>query len=204
MQAGEDRYSRVVGWLKIILPLIALGILSTLFLLSRSTDPDAALPYSEVDVRELAREARIGQPAYSGVTEDGTLVTVAARSARPDPDDEERMLADELTARLETGTGLQTEVVAGSGTVDTRTDTLRLTGAVGISTSTGYRVDTEELDVGLELTWLESTADVRAEGPFGRIAAGGMRLDEGESGDYVLVFNRGVRLVYRPDTEPEN
>ena len=33
-----DRYSQLVGWLKVLLPLLALAILSTLFLLSRAID----------------------------------------------------------------------------------------------------------------------------------------------------------------------
>ena len=37
--AGVDRHTRVVGWLKVALPLLALAILSTLFLLSRPDRP---------------------------------------------------------------------------------------------------------------------------------------------------------------------
>ena len=49
--ARVDRHTRLVGWLKVALPLTALAILSTLFLVARRIDPEAALPYAEVDVR---------------------------------------------------------------------------------------------------------------------------------------------------------
>jgi lipopolysaccharide export system protein LptC len=48
--ARADAHTRVVGWLKVALPLIALALLATLFLLADRIDPDDALPYAEVDV----------------------------------------------------------------------------------------------------------------------------------------------------------
>ena len=44
--AATDRYSRLVFRLKVALPLVALAILSTLFFVAESLDPDAAIPYA--------------------------------------------------------------------------------------------------------------------------------------------------------------
>jgi lipopolysaccharide export system protein LptC len=79
----ENLHSRVVAWLKIILPLTALGILSTLFLFSRTIDPSDAIPYATVDVEERAREPRVTAPAYAGVTSDGARLSMTAAEARP-------------------------------------------------------------------------------------------------------------------------
>jgi lipopolysaccharide export system protein LptC len=81
--ARRDRHSRVVGWLKVALPLAALAILSTLFLLSDRIDPEDALPYAEVDVEELAREPRMTAPTYAGMTTDGAALSLTAVEARP-------------------------------------------------------------------------------------------------------------------------
>ena len=54
MAARDNVHSRVVFWLKIILPLLALAILSTLFLFSRRIDTDQALPYAEVSGSTVA------------------------------------------------------------------------------------------------------------------------------------------------------
>jgi lipopolysaccharide export system protein LptC len=69
--ARHNRYSRLVGGLKVVLPIAALGLLSTLFLLSDPPDPDRALPYAEVDVAQLARELRLTQPRLAGVLPTG-------------------------------------------------------------------------------------------------------------------------------------
>ncbi len=45
-----DRYSRMVALLKVSLPLIALGILSTLFLVSRAVDPPMTIPFADSEV----------------------------------------------------------------------------------------------------------------------------------------------------------
>ena len=81
--ARADRHTRVVGWLKVALPPAALAILSTLFLVARRIDPEAALPYAEVDVEDLAREPRMTAPTYAGLTSDGAALTLSAKEARP-------------------------------------------------------------------------------------------------------------------------
>ena len=67
----------------IILPLTALAILSMIFMVSRQPDPDAAIPYAEVDAESLAREPRMNTAEYSTVTDDGTRLTLTADTAKP-------------------------------------------------------------------------------------------------------------------------
>ncbi|MFN4204646.1 MAG: hypothetical protein ACK4GM_16505, partial [Tabrizicola sp.] len=75
-----------------------------------------------------------------------------------------------------------------------------LSGSVTVTTSSGYRLETEEIVARLDRTGLESRAPVTATGPAGEIRADAMvlRQDILTPGAYVLVFNGGVRLVYRP------
>jgi hypothetical protein len=75
----QDGRTRTVFWLKVLLPLVALGLLSTLFLLARTADPDLALRYADVDVAELSKEEQVAGPAYSGVTRDGASLTASWR-----------------------------------------------------------------------------------------------------------------------------
>ena len=55
MFGGRDNlHSRVVAWMKIILPRAALGLLSTLFLISRTVDPTQQPPISQIDLEQRA------------------------------------------------------------------------------------------------------------------------------------------------------
>lgn len=197
--ARVDRHTRLVGWLKVVLPLAALAILSTLFLVARRIDPEAALPYAEVDVEDLAREPRMTAPTYAGTTEDGASLTLSASEARPKA---EGVAAQAAGLRLDLATpdGGETELVAASAVMDDATRQVLLSGGVTVTTSSGYRLETAEVAARLDRTGLESRSPVVATGPAGEIRADGMSLSQDirTPGSYVLVFNGNVRLVYQP------
>lgn len=203
MAAAGIAYSRFVALAKVVLPLAALVLFATLFLIARQIDPDAAIPFAEVDVEQFAREARIGAPEFSGVTLDGTLVSLSAAVARPDPERPGRMTVESLVARFQVPDGSRIEAVAATGAVDNAGQIVELAGGVTLSTSTGYRVTAPDLTAALAETALRSAGPIRAVGPPGRIEAGAMELTRSPGGagaadTYVLVFNGGVKLVYEP------
>lgn len=189
----------MVGWLKVALPLLALGVLATLFLLSDRIDPEAALPYAEVDVEDLAREPRMTAPTYAGTTSDGASLTLTADEARPAAAGVPAE-AKVLVLELATPDGGRTELRAAEARVDQAERQMILSGGVLVSTDTGYQLETPEVLALMDRSGLESRGAVTATGPAGDIQAGGMVLvqDKLTPGAYVLVFNQGVRLVYRP------
>ena len=197
--ARVDRHTRLVGWLKVILPLTALAILSTLFLVARRIDPEAALPYAEVDVEDLAREPRMTAPTYAGTTEDGSALTLSASEARPAADGTPAKAAG-LRLELATPDGGQTELLAAEAVMDDATRQVLMSGGVVLTTSSGYRLETAEVAAKLDRTGLESRTPVVATGPAGEIRAESMVLsqDNRTPGAYVLVFKGGVRLIYQP------
>lgn len=194
-----DRHTRLVGWLKVALPLMALAILATLFLLADRIDPDAALPYAEVDVEDLAREPRMTAPTYAGTTSDGGALTLSADEARPAADGTPAGALG-LRLQLETPDGATASLTAASAVLDAAGSEIVLSGGVVVTTSVGYRVESAEIAAMMDRSGLQTHAPVTATGPAGQIEAGGMTLgqDNRTPGAYLLVFNGGVRLVYRP------
>jgi lipopolysaccharide export system protein LptC len=197
--ARIDRHTRMVGWLKLVLPLAALAVLSTLFLLADRIDPEAALPYAEVDVEDLAEKPRMTAPTYAGTTSDGSALTLSAVEARQAVDGAPAEALG-LKMVLTTPDGGTANLQAGTGTIDDATQEIVLEGGVTLDSSTGYRLETATLRARLDRTGLQSGASVVATGPVGRIEAGGMSLgqDNRTPGAYLMVFNGGVRLVYQP------
>lgn len=197
--AKIDRHTRVVVWLKVALPLVALAILSTLFLLADRIDPDAALPYAEVDVEDLAREPRMTAPTYAGTTSDGAALVLTGEEARPATETTPGQVQG-LTLKIDTPDGATTEVTAATAILDQTAREIVLSGGIVLTTTTGYRVETAELSAKMDQSGLQSRAPVTATGPAGRIEAGGVILtqDTNTSDTYLLVFNQGVRLVYQP------
>lgn len=198
---GIDRHSRMIGWLKVALPLAALVLLSTLFLLADRIDPSDAIPYAEVDVEALARDPRMTAPAYAGTTSDGAALTVTAKAARPAGADRTAG-AEGVSARLDMPDGGSAEIAAGAARLDTGASELRLDGGVTVTTSSGYAVTTDGLTAALDRSSMRSSGPITAEGPAGRIEAQGFSLVQEDAADgakpYLLVFSGGVKLVYRP------
>ncbi|MBN2907377.1 MAG: LPS export ABC transporter periplasmic protein LptC [Rhodobacteraceae bacterium] len=198
MASYDNAYSRFIALAKIILPLAALGILSTLFLLSRG--PGQNMTHSGVDVDQLIREQRIGAPNYAGVTRDGTAIAVRADTARPDPDQPGRASAEAMQIRLDMPDGSHTDITAAHGAIDTPASQAVLEGGVEIVTSTGYRVLAARLTSRLNETDVVSDGPVTADGPPGHLEAGAMHLttDPETPERYLLVFKDGVKLIYDP------
>lgn len=197
MAARDNLHSRVVFWLKIALPLAALVILSTLFLVARRIDTEAALPYTDINVEELARDRRMIAPQYSGVTSDGGAVTMDAETAWPDADGGNAN-AKAVVAAYDLKDGQRIDLVASTGRLDKDAARMRLGGGVEIVTSSGYRMVTERLDGALDRTELFADSAVDAWAPFGTITAGRMQitLEGSDEPGYVLVFDGGVKLIY--------
>ena len=199
MATYDNAYSRLVGWLKILLPLAALGLLSSMFLISGGPRGDDAIPFAEIE--ELAREQRISQPAFSGVADDGSVVSVQARSARPEGGG--ALSVEGLSARLDATDGSHVTLAAGSGAILNGGREARLDGLVRMGTSTGYEIETMGLTAALDTGRVESLGEIAARAPFGEITAGGLTVEPGpdETQGTRLLFHSGVRLVYEPQEE---
>ena len=203
-----DNHSRLVATAKIILPLAALAILSTLFLGAKRIDTEAAIPYASVHVRELAREQRIGQPRFAGVTEDGSAITVTAARALPEGGTLDSLRAEDMAAQIDMADGTSIGITAPSGRLDTPRDLAELVGGVVVTTTSGWRLETATLEAALDATRLLAETTVNATGPLGDLTAGRMELTQGgrDATDGatsppdgpVLLFTDGVRLLYDP------
>ena len=199
----RDGRSRTVLWLKLLLPLVALGLLSTLFLLARTADPDLAIRYADVDVAELSKGEQVTGPAYSGVTRDGTSVTVVAASVRPSGSEPGRFEARTVSGRMAFASGATADLTAPGARFDPAEDRLRFEGGVTLLSSNGYRFETETLVTAMDRTEIAADTPVRGTGPGVTLDAGSMRITQGEAGGHVAVFNGGVRLIYTPSQTRE-
>ena len=194
----DNIHSRLVTVLKVALPLLALALLSTLFLFSRRINPEDAIPYASVDVADRLREPRMTDATYSGMTGDGTTVTFSAAEARPETDGNARLSG--VTGTLQSADGAKTQLAALAIQIDQAGGVVVLSKEVEVTTSTGYVVQMPELTVALNRTSAHSDGPVTAQAPLGQLEAGAMEITriDGDSGAYLLVFNKRVHLLYLP------
>lgn len=191
-----DRYSLLVGWLKILLPLVALGLLATMFLFARTPGPEGEVPYAVIE--DIARDPRIGAPSFSGVTEGGSEVTLAARAVRSLAAAPGAMVVDDLRIEIATPSLEGVVVTAAEGGFDSATRLATLTGLARIESTTGYRIEAAGIEADLGAGTLRTLGPLAAQAPFGTFEAGLLEVSEGGAH---LVFKHGVRLLYQPPAE---
>ena len=204
MARADNTYSRIVAGMKILLPLAALGLLSTLFLISRTIDPSKSVPLAPIDLEQRAQTLGVTRPTFAGLSERGDEIAMRADVAWPERGALHRLLAERVTGEIGLADGGQLRLRSATARVDQTAMTVMLEGAVHINTTTGYEIDTERLDTRLDALYAESPVPVTATGPIGDLDAGRMILRESPaSGDAELLFSGGVRLIYRPKIEKD-
>ncbi len=200
MAAYDNPHSRFVGWAKVILPLLALGLLSTLFLLANDSGSTGDIPFAEID--ELAREQQITTPTFSGLSNDGSVITITADTAQPQQGNLEilSVASPELDMNSTEGTNLS--VVAGEGLINNLLSSAILSGLARLETSSGYLMETKELVADLKTGTIESTGPLAVIAPFGELSAGLVRIEIGKDGEgQQMHFTNGVNMVYDPKAD---
>lgn len=200
MNAWRDRhYSRLVAWLKILLPLAALGLLSTLFLLSRDVATTPTIPFSQIELEERLRDQQITGAAFAGATLRGDLIALTAAAARPVADELGQVRLSDLTVTLDLVGGTRISLTADTGAANEADDLVRLEGGVTIDSSIGYRITARTLETGMRSLRAETDEPIDATGPPGQFSAGAMQLRADPEGSNAhLVFTNGVKLIYHP------
>ncbi len=193
-----DRHSKLVFWAKVLLPVAAISILSTLFLVSHSVRPEDAIPYANVDIATLIKEPRLTAPVFASMTADGAALSLKASEATVGTAASSQI--SNLVGLLETPDGAKTHLTAKEADLDQGGQQALLSGDVVVSNSIGYHIKSQSITVALDQTSVDSPGAITADGPVGTITAGSMHLGlAGSAGSgYVLLFKGGVTLLYLP------
>ncbi len=204
IRRGDNFHTRLVNWAKIILPLVALGLLSTVFLLSQKADVNNGVPFAEVDLEQRAHDQGATNPSFAGVASGGEQISFRAASVRPDPEDRDLLLADMATASMRLNGGGVIDIEAQRGQASQSRMTARLEGDVQVITTTGYDIRTEAIITRFDTLFAETPGPISGTGPPGELNAGRMILtSDPETGTAHLQFTDGVKLVYKPPKPKE-
>ena len=191
---GDEAYSQFVGFLKITLPLAALALMSTVFLFARAPTQDSATPYAEIE--EIAREPRLSGAQVSGVADDGSVIELNARIARPQGN---AFSVEGMSAVINAADGTQIDLNSGGGEIDNDTQVARLTGLTHLETSNGYQMETGGVTADLTTGRIVTDGALEVQAPFGSLTAGQLIIETPDTGTgQVMLFQNGVRLVYTP------
>ena len=201
---ASDRHTRLIGWLKVVFPLTALALLSTLFLLSRTIDPETQIPFADKEIQERLRDQQVTGPFFSGTTADGDQISFSAKKLTTPNGNTGANKAEDVRADLALAGGTHITITADTTTFDIAADMVELAGSVNITTTTGFELTSELLTSDMSSLNVVSPGTVRGKAPVGDLTAGTMTLKKRPDGDDAqLVFTNGVKLIYSPKEPKE-
>lgn len=204
MLGAENRYSTFVSMAKIIMPIVGLGMLSSMFLINRTPDQSEAIPYSDVELNEILHGQRLGAPEFRGTLEDRSQVLLNADQAQPDPQNNDIINAVGVS-------GIITQLNGAIITLDTPTGIYDQTqrfaeghDGVVVTHSSGYTLTSDVIRAEMDTLDIKTQSKVVIVGPNIRLEAGRMHLrEQGRPGSEHVDFTLGVKLVYTPTSNAE-
>ncbi len=197
MAQADNFYSQFVNWFKIILPMAALALLSTLFMFAKGRGGETTIPYAEIEA--IAREPRLSRPQFSGKAADGSVITVGAGSARQDSARGGITLVQDLTAQIDSIDGTRLNINSTLAEIDIAQKIATLSGLARIDTSNGYAMETSGLIADFNSGTITSTGPLEVRAPFGTLTAAQVVISAGQNDTgQQMVFKGGVSLIYLP------
>ena len=202
MVSRDNAYSRLVGTVKVILPILALGVLSTLFILSQPSRQGEPLQFLDVGLEDIAEEEHLSQPDYRSVTASGGALRLTAADLRPLPDADGQYVGTALKGWITNVDGVAYVLSSDEGSLDETAGLAHLTGNVTLTRHDGHTALSDEVEITTDLTKLVSAGPVHGFGPLGTLDANSMEiLGQPDLGSGTLTVFRGdVRLLYDPKT----
>ena len=198
-RAAEVRqYSRTVRWMKVLLPVSALGLIGLIFL-SGNTREVVIGTENAADAVALGAGLKLENPRFAGVTDSGEPFVVTAVSALPDGAMPDLVELDRPSGELRMADGRVLNATSAEGQFYRLGERLVLEGTVRLVTSDGYRIETEQVDVDLAARTAVAPDAFRANGPAGTLDADRARLEtQNGSNSVVLRFEGNVKVTFDP------
>jgi len=193
-----DRYSRLLGMAKIVLPGAGLGILAVALLwqdivpqaISRRVGPAIGL--------EALRQHEMSAPKFTGADEKQRPYQVEAKSARLAHAKSDTVILEQPKASLTLESGNWVAVTSRDGEFNQKTRIISLVGDVYVFHDANYTFRTERATVDTEKKRAWGDKPVVATGPKGTIESKGFRIEDKGA---TIVFTGKTRVVLHLDDQ---
>ena len=195
----DDKYSTLVAIFKVMLPCLALIILSALFLLPDNRTKIQALNTIDTSTLNIVKKAGVNKPSFRGTLASGSNLELYATEIIPKNNDKNIIEINEISARLELNRNNWATASAKKGVVNISEQTAEMVGKVSVKSSNGVLIETSDLKVFYAKSLVKTEGEVFMKGPFGTITAGSAEfydMNQNSSIGYVLLFNKGVKMQY--------
>ena len=193
------RHSRIVGLLKIALPLLAFGLILSLAIYSMVFKPTNGVAISYSSRGDEETTIAMQNPRFVGDDAKHEPFEVGAQKARQNPDEPSLVEMTGVRARMEMQSKLGLNLVAARGVLDTANRILVLNGPLVVTSSDGYKITTTEARVDIQARQLTGQKPIVATGPWGSLTAAAFQADQKQR---TVDFTGGIQIHFVPGAEP--
>lgn len=186
--------------IKVILPVMALAMLSVMFLAAKAPVSDLTLPYLE-DGQGGDAPAGMRDARTAGISDTGSSIEATATSVKMDGAFAE---LQDFAANITDRAGIASQVSSDNARATRDTTRVWLKGDARLRTSQGFDVQSQAMEADLTRNQVLSPGQIEATAPFGALTAGkmAMHMANGDQGGRI-VFSGGVKLLYQPQAARE-
>lgn len=178
---GRSRHSRFVSAMKIVLPLSAIALLTTVLFYSGIFDSRDRLDVSFREISTLNNDLRMVSPRITGLDKSGLPYLLTADTATQAKGKPSHIGLDNVQADLKlSGDTDWVSLLSTGGTLDTETEVLDLHQKIDIYMSSGYEFHGTSARIDFRQGTVASDAAVEGHGPLGTLRADRMTADSGE------------------------
>jgi lipopolysaccharide export system protein LptC len=189
------RHSRIVRSLRVVLPLIAVGVVASLFVSARTLPRGV----ENIDLGDIGMDGTtltMQNPSLSGFNDNGTSYQVTAGRALQDVTNPRVVTLESIDGTMTKPDGSTVKMTAKNGVFDADTQKLELSADIEVRTSTGDHAFLESAKVDMQAGSIVTDKPVRAATKSGNIRADSMEITgRGEH----LLFSGNVVVELRLD-----
>lgn len=200
MALRPEVHSRVVTILKLGLPLVALALVASVFLVQTEDRLGGTIAFSQSDLAELGDGLSLRNSVFTGTTRSNDRFRFTAALVVPDAAPPKRATITTLDGRLDLTDGPTVTLLADTGDLDIPSQRLDIAGNVHITSSDGYDLTADKGTIDLVSGSFVAGDTVRTTGPVGAITAGNLHVtpDAATGEARRFSFSNGVHVVYDP------
>lgn len=191
-------YSRLVGWLKVILPVAAVAIVISMFAYSALLDFGENTTFTVSEIERSGNELKMSQPRLTFLDKKEQEFVVTAATATQIGDRPNVWFLNSIVADMKPVDGGWMQLLSTEGELDSDAELMDLSGVIQVYTHDGYEMHATTANVNFGTGAVISKTPVQGKGPRAKLSAESMEIDE--SGD-ILHFEGNVRLTIEPEDE---
>ncbi len=194
----NEGYTRFVGIMKIVLPVAAMFIVSTVIVYSTLPSGNDRLALNIEEIKEVGEDLQMTEPKLTFTDKKERDYLVVANTAVQDPGNQDVWDLKDIDADLTPKGGGWIKLTSTSGILNSQQEVLDLMGVVDVTSHDGYEFHAVTAKVDFGEGSVVSEDPVKGSGPGGAISADSFRIFDGGN---KIRFSGDVQLRVLPGAE---